>query len=59
MQTPVSWLHHSGASGEWNIMACVGGVEWKVLINLMEAENPKEEGGNHPNKPINSVLPVA
>lgn len=40
-------------------MACVGGVEWKVLINLMEAENPKEEGGNHPNKPINSVLPVA
>lgn len=45
LQTPVSWLHYSGASGEWNIMACVGGVEWKVLTNLMEAEKQKRGGG--------------
>lgn len=59
LQTPVSWLHYSGASGEWNIMACVRGVEWKVLTNLMEAEKQKEERGNHPDKLFKGVRPVA
>lgn len=59
LQTPDRWLHYSGASGEWTIMACVGGVEWKELTNLLEAEKRKGEGGHRADKRFNGMLPVA